>query len=61
MERLLLTVSEVAESLHLSRNKVYELLYSGALASAKIGGCRRVSVAALHDYIASIQDPEYVA
>ena len=34
MERLLLTVSEVAESLHLSRNKVYELLYSGALASA---------------------------
>jgi len=61
VERLLLTVAEVSETLHVSRNKVYELLYSGAVSSVKIGNCRRVPTDALRAYIAELQDPECVA
>lgn len=61
MERLMLTVSEVADCLHISRNKVYELLYSGALASAKIGASRRIPVAALREFVAASTDPDRAA
>ena len=58
MERLMLTVSEVADCLHISRNKVYELLYSGALTSAKIGAARRIPVAALREFVTASTDPD---
>ena len=48
----LLTVVEVAERLRLSRTAVYELVMSGRLASLKLGKSRRVSEAALHEFIA---------
>ncbi len=57
----MLTVSEVAESLHVCRNKVYELLYSGALVSVKIGTSRRIPVVALHEYVAACSDPDRAA
>jgi excisionase family DNA binding protein len=51
MERMLLTVGEVAEVLGVGRNKVYELMYRGELHSVKLGGLRRVTRPALDDFL----------
>jgi excisionase family DNA binding protein len=50
--RLLLTPVEAADALGLSRTRIYELMASGELPSVKIGRSRRISVAALHEFIA---------
>jgi excisionase family DNA binding protein len=50
--RLLLTVPQAAEALAVSRSKLYELLASGALASIRIDGSRRIPLAVLEAYIA---------
>jgi len=42
MTRLLLTVPEAAESLAISRSKVYELIAAGLIRSVRIDGSRRV-------------------
>jgi excisionase family DNA binding protein len=54
MERKLLTVVEAAEVLGLGKTKAYELINSGRLRSVKIDGCRRVPVAAIDEYVASL-------
>jgi excisionase family DNA binding protein len=41
--RLLLTVSEAAGALAISRSKLYELLAAGTVASLRIDGSRRSS------------------
>jgi excisionase family DNA binding protein len=46
MTRLLLTVPEAAEVLAISRSKLYELLASGAIASIRIDGSRRIPLTA---------------
>ncbi|MET8007084.1 helix-turn-helix domain-containing protein [Nonomuraea glycinis] len=58
MTRLLLTVPEAAEVLAISRNKLYQLLASGAVASIRIDGSRRISVSALNDYITHLTRKE---
>ena len=50
MERVFLTVAEVAEALGVGRSKVFELVISGEIESVKIGRLRRVPVAAVHEY-----------
>lgn len=50
-ERLLLTAKEAADVLGIGRSKVYELIMSGELESVRIGGCRRVPVEALRDFV----------
>jgi excisionase family DNA binding protein len=50
--RLLLTVTEAAESLAISRSKLYELLAAGLVASIRVGGSRRIPLTALEAYIA---------
>jgi excisionase family DNA binding protein len=52
MTRLLLTVPEAAETLAISRSKLYELLAAGVVASIRIDGSRRIPLAALETYIA---------
>lgn len=47
LDPLLLTPEEVAEVLRVGRSKVYDLMRSNQLQSVKVGGCRRVPVAAL--------------
>ncbi|QKW51058.1 helix-turn-helix domain-containing protein [Streptomyces buecherae] len=47
----LLNVDQVAERLQVSRWTVYNLIRSRDLASMTIGRCRRISEAALTDYI----------
>ena len=47
LDPLLLTPEEVSEVLRVGRSKVYDLMRSHQLQSVKVGGCRRVPVAAL--------------
>ncbi len=54
MTRLLLTVPEAAEALAISRSKLYEPLASGAIASIRIDGSRRIPLTALEGYIARL-------
>lgn len=55
IEPLLLTANEAAQALSIGRSKVYELIMSGELESVRIGGCRRVPVDALRQFIAGIR------
>ena len=52
--KLLLNPAEVARALGISGTHVYELMASGALPSVKIGRSRRITVAALHEFISAI-------
>lgn len=55
MDKLLLTPEEAAEALGIGRTKVYELMASGALASVRIGRCRRVPRDALTELIGTLR------
>jgi excisionase family DNA binding protein len=46
-----------ARMLEVSRDKIYELIASGALPSFKIGGSRRIAVEDVHAYIQSLRAP----
>jgi excisionase family DNA binding protein len=50
------TVEQVAQMLHISRDKVYYLLRTGQLRSIKIGKLRRITDQQLADFIASLDD-----
>lgn len=51
MEKLLLTPSEVAETLGIGRTKVYALLASGEMPSVRIGASVRIPVAELKEWL----------
>lgn len=53
--RLLLTVGEVARALSLSKATAERLVARGAIATIRIGRCRRVTRAALEAYIAELE------
>jgi excisionase family DNA binding protein len=50
-ERLMLRPSEAAEAIGISRSKAYQLIAEGQIPSVRVGGCVRVPVAALRDWI----------
>ena len=50
------TVEQVAEMLHVGRDKVYYLLRTGQLRSIKIGKLRRITEQHLAAFIASRED-----
>jgi excisionase family DNA binding protein len=50
------TVEQVAEMLHVGRDKVYYLLRTGQLRSIKIGKLRRITEQQLAAFIASRED-----
>ena len=50
------TVEQVAEMLHVGRDKVYYLLRTGQLRSIKIGKLRRITEQQLAEFIASLED-----
>ena len=50
------TVEQVAEMLHIGRDKVYYLLRTGQLRSIKIGKSRRITAKHLAEFIASLED-----
>lgn len=51
LPRLMLTVREAAEILHVGRSTVYSLMDSGELESVHIGRLRRIPMQAVTDYI----------
>jgi excisionase family DNA binding protein len=50
------TVEEVADLLHVGRDKVYYLLRTGQLRSIKIGKSRRITEEHLAVFVASLED-----
>jgi excisionase family DNA binding protein len=52
--KMLLTVSEAAAALAISRSKLYELFAAGLVRSVRIDGSRRVPVETLEAYIAGL-------
>jgi|GEM_PF-2165989 len=51
---VVLTVEEAAKTLRIGRTSMYALIKSGAIQTVLIGGLRRVPVAAIHSYVASL-------
>jgi len=51
------TVEQVAQMLHIGRDKVYGLLRTGQLRSMKIGKLRRITDRHLTDFVASLETP----
>jgi len=49
------TVEQVAEILHVGRDKVYGLLRTGQLRSIKIGKSRRITDEQLAEFIAALE------
>jgi excisionase family DNA binding protein len=53
--KVLLTPTEAAKVLGMSRTNLYRLLGSGEVESLKIGGLRRIPVAALDEYVEALR------
>jgi excisionase family DNA binding protein len=51
IEKLLLTVSEAADELRISRSSLYRLFEAGELAWVQIGAARRVTSAEIHRFV----------
>lgn len=54
LEPMLLTPEEAAEVLRVSRSTIYDLMRSERLQSVKIGGSRRVPVAAVTLFVEAL-------
>ena len=54
MEKLLLTPEEAAEALSIGRSTLYLLLQNDELRSVKIGAARRIPMAAVREYVDSL-------
>ena len=52
---LLVCPEDAAHVLGIGRTKVYELIRSGALRSVRVGGLRRIPVAALDEFVARLE------
>jgi excisionase family DNA binding protein len=58
--RLLLTVEEAAERIGICRSNMFKLIRQGKIRSVKVGRLRRVTPAALEDFVrrlAAEEDP----
>lgn len=51
---LLYRVEEAAEALNISRTQVFDLIRTKQLVSVKIGRARRIPVAAVTEYVATV-------
>lgn len=56
MEKLLLTIPEVAAQLGLGRSKVYQLINDDSIPVVRIGKAVRISAKALEDLVARLQE-----
>jgi excisionase family DNA binding protein len=54
VEVVLLRPEDVAMRLQVGRTKVYDLMRAGVLRSVKVGGSRRITLAALAEYVAAL-------
>lgn len=58
MDKLLRTPTEAARALGIGRSKVYEPISDGTLASVRIGSCRRIPIAAVHEFLAALRQAD---
>ena len=58
MEKLLLRPEDAAEVLSIGRSAIYELMKPGELPSVKIGRSRRITVAAVEEFLRLATQPE---
>lgn len=49
-DRILFTVEEAAEQLHIGRTRMFALVKSGEIDSVMIGRLRRIHIDSIHDY-----------
>jgi excisionase family DNA binding protein len=56
--RLLLTVEEAAERIGICRSNMFKLIRRGDVKSVRVGRLRRVTPAALEDYVKRLSAPE---
>jgi excisionase family DNA binding protein len=61
VEKLLLTPSEAAKALSISRSKLYELIGQGRLSTVRIDTSRRVPAQALVEFIQRLEHGEAVS
>ncbi|KJE21497.1 DNA-binding protein, excisionase family [Frankia torreyi] len=61
MTKLLLTPTEAAELLGVSRSTIYELMNSGDIESVRIGRSRRIPSAALVTFVARLRGEGHAA
>lgn len=55
--RLLLTVEEAADRIGICRSNIFKLIRQGDVKSVKVGRLRRVTPAALEDYVRQLSTP----
>ena len=55
--RLLLTVEEAADLIGICRSNMFKLIRRGEVKSVKVGRLRRVTPAALEDYVRQLSAP----
>lgn len=60
-ERLLYRPEEAAKLLAIGRARLYDLIMSGELESVKIGSSRRITRAALEQYVATLSGGGHAA
>jgi excisionase family DNA binding protein len=51
VDKMVLRPAQVADALQISRSKSYELIAAGEIPSVLVGGCKRVPVEALRQWI----------
>lgn len=52
---ILFTTEEAARLLGIGKCRVYDLIRQREIASVKVGGSRRISARALHDYVTQLE------
>ena len=57
LSRLLLTVEEAADRIGICRSNMFKLIRQGDVKSVKVGRLRRVTPAALEDYVRQLSTP----
>jgi excisionase family DNA binding protein len=55
--RLLLTVEEAADRIGICRSSMFNLIRQGAVKSVKVGRLRRITPAALEDFVQKLDSP----
>jgi excisionase family DNA binding protein len=55
-ERMLQTIRHTMQQLDLSKSTVYDLINTGKLKAVKLGRNRRVLVASVKEYVASLKE-----
>jgi excisionase family DNA binding protein len=58
MPRLLLTVEEAAQQIGICRSNMFKLIRQGEVRSVKVGRLRRVTPAALEDFVRQLTTKE---